>query len=343
MTEAAPVSETVEALASRWFARKRSGEMTPAEAAELETWLAADPEHRALFDQAEYWWGAANALRGDPEILKLREEVARTRAAPPRRYWIGGAVAASLMAAVFGGWQAMDAGLIPTPAALVNGEQTFRTGVGQTATVRLRDGSVVTLDTDTVLRARETADRRSIRLARGQAFFKVAKDQNRPFMVAAGDKVVTAVGTAFSVRVQKRAVEVTLVEGKVRVEEADRASAATPRKPGQIAATEMKPGSKLVAVEDKGWVLKPVDTGKATSWLEGQLIFEDRPLGEVAAELNRYSERKIVIAEASVARTPITGAFATGDVEAFVSAVRSYHLAAVTSENRKEVELGAAE
>ena len=341
MTVPSPTPETIEAIASRWFARKRSGEMTTAQAAELDAWLAADPEHRALYDQAEYWWGAANALRGDPAILKLREEVARTKAPPaPRRYWIGGALAASLMATAFGGWQAMDAGLIPTPAALLNGEQTFRTGVGQTATVRLRDGSVVTLDTDTVLRARETADRRSIRLSRGQAYFKVAKDGSRPFTVAAGDKVVTAVGTAFSVRLQKRAVEVTLVEGKVRVEEAD--PAPTP-KPGRIDATEMKAGSKLVAVEDKGWVLKPVDTGKATSWMEGQLIFENRPLGEVAAELNRYSERKIVIADASVARTPITGAFATGDVDAFVSAVRSYQLASVTSENRREVELGVAE
>lgn len=340
MTATQTPPETLEAAASRWFARKRSGEMTPAETVELEAWLAADPEHRALYDQAEYWWGAANALRGDPAILKLREEVARAKAPLPRRYWIGGALAASLMATAFGGWQAMDAGLIPTPAALLNGEQTFRTGVGQTATVRLRDGSVVTLDTDTVLRARETADHRSIRLSRGQAYFKVAKDKSRPFTVAAGDKVVTAVGTAFSVRLQKKAVEVTLVEGKVRVEEADPTPAP---KPGQIAAAEMKAGSKLVAIEDKGWVLKPVDTGKATSWLEGQLIFENRPLGEVAAELNRYSERKIVIADVAVARTPITGAFATGDVEAFVSAVRSYQLASVTSENRREVELGAAE
>jgi transmembrane sensor len=336
----APVADTAESTASRWFARKRSGEMTAAETTELEAWLAADPEHRALFDQAEYWWGAASALRGDPAILKLREEVARP--APRRRMWAGGALAASL-AAVFGGWAAVDAGLLPTPAALLSGEQTFRTGVGQTATVRLRDGSVVTLDTDTVLTARETAERRMIRLSRGQAYFKVAKDKSRPFTVAAGDKVVTAVGTAFSVRVQAKAVEVTLVEGRVRVDESPPILPLPERRAARVASTNMEAGSKLVAVEDKGWVLRPVDTAKSTSWLEGQLIFENRPLGEVAAELNRYSDRKIVIADAAVARTPITGAFATGDVSAFVSAVRSYHLAAVSSENGKEVELSAVE
>jgi transmembrane sensor len=162
--------------------------------------------------------------------------------------------------------------------------------------------------------------------------------------VTAGDKVVTAVGTAFSVRVQKHAVEVTLVEGKVRVQEASAPPLLpTAKPPVRVAPTEMTAGSKLVAVQDKGWVLRPVDTAKAESWMQGQLIFEDRPLGEVAAELNRYSDRKIVIADQAVASTPITGAFATGDVNAFVSAVRSYHLAAVTSENGKEVELGAAE
>jgi len=347
MTGPAALPETAEAAASRWFARKRSGEMTHDETAALDAWLAADPEHRALFDQAEYWWGAASALRGDPDILKLREEVTgrpRPRLRMPPRRFVGGAMAASLLAVVFGGWQAMDAGLIPTPAALIKGEQTFRTGVGQTATVRLRDGSVVTLDTDTVLRARETKDRRMIWLSRGQAFFKVAHDRSRPFTVTAGDKMVTAVGTAFSVRVQKQAVEVTLVEGRVRVQEASAPPLIpTVKPPVRVAPTEMTAGSKLVAVQDKGWVLRPVDTAKAESWLQGQLIFEDRPLGEVAAELNRYSDRKIIIADQSVASTPITGAFATGDVAAFVSAVRSYHLAAVTSENGKEVSLGSPE
>ena len=58
MTAPQVTPETLETTASRWFARKRSGEMTAAEGAELDAWLAADPEHRALYDQAEYWWGA---------------------------------------------------------------------------------------------------------------------------------------------------------------------------------------------------------------------------------------------------------------------------------------------
>jgi len=344
MSEHDTLPETVEAAAARWFARKRSGMMTAQEAAALEVWLSRDPEHRAVFDQTEYWWGAASALRNDPNILALREDVA---AKPRRRMFVGGAMAASLAVAMLGGWSAISSGLVPAPA-FMEVQQTFRTGVGQTATVRLRDGSVVTLDTDTVLRARLTEDRRSIRLSRGQAFFKVAKDASRPFVVAAGDKLVTATGTAFTVRVEKEQVEVTLVEGRVRVEEAPRpvrapAPLTASRAAPPVESTDMNPGSKLVAVEDKHWTLDRVDTSKATSWMEGQLIFEDRPLGEVVAELNRYSDRKIIIADAAVAGTPITGAFATGDVEGFVSAVRAYRLASVVSETRREVELAAVE
>ena len=76
MSEHDELPETVDAAAARWFARKRSGTMSAHEAEALEVWLARDPEHRAVFDQTEYWWGAASALRNDPGILALREDVA---------------------------------------------------------------------------------------------------------------------------------------------------------------------------------------------------------------------------------------------------------------------------
>jgi transmembrane sensor len=345
MTDAAkppPPPETPEAAAARWFARGRSGAMTPPEAEALEAWLAEDPAHRALFDQSEYWWGAASAVRGDPAILALREEVARAHRDRGRRRWLGGAIAAALLVTAGAGLSALPG--MPL-SAMWTGERQFSTGVGQTSIVKLRDGSIITLDTNSSLRASVTADRRVIHLSRGQAFFKVAKDRSRPFMVFAGDKVVTATGTAFSVRVDAKAVAVTLVEGRVRVEEAAGVrtgpAPARPRAaPGPIESTELKPGSRLVAVQDESWNVAPVDGVKAVSWMEGQLIFEDRALAQVAAELNRYSDKKIVIDDPALAGRPITGAFATGDVPAFVSALRSYRLARVVRESRSEVVLG---
>jgi transmembrane sensor len=339
MSEQVTASETLEEVAAGWTARRRSGMMSGAERAELEAWLAADPAHRDALEHVESLWRAAAALRTDPQIMALRDEAAR---AYPRwrRIWMPGAAAAVLVA-VIGGWQAISPAT--APAALIGApqEQIFSTGVGQTATVTLSDGSVVTLDTGTRLRAREVARRRLIWLDRGQAFFKVAHDPSRPFVVTAGRRTITALGTAFNVRLDRGRLEVILTEGRVRVE------AARPLIPPVLAparqspVAELSPGSALVTEGARDWRIAKVDVDAATSWRKGQLVFVRRPLGDVADELNRYSERKIVVADKGLARVPITGGFAEGDIEAFVRAVEGYGLAIVTSEDEDAVVLEA--
>ncbi len=329
----AAVPETLEETAAGWFARRRSGQMTVAELRDFEAWLDRDLEHRAAFEHVEDLWRASAMMRADPEVMALRD--AAKRAHPlirPRRL----VAAAAAVAAVVGGWAAIDAGLVP---GLGGGEQAFATGVGQTATVTLRDGSKVTLDTDTRLRTRESGRRRQVWLDHGQAFFRVAHDPSRPFVVAAGGKTVTAVGTAFDVRLDGRRLEVTLVQGKVRVEAPGESGLV--RNAGSVRSTDMTPGSQLVAAPDRGWKVARVDTDKAVGWMAGQLTFVRRPIGEVAAELNRYSEKKIVIRDPAAAAQPITGGSATGDVRGFVEAVQNYDLAQVAGDSDTEVELAA--
>jgi len=324
--------------AADWFAMKRSGAMTAEELQALHAWLTDSPEHAAAYNEVAGSWDVVGAVRSDPEILRVREQARRLRP----RGWMA-SVAASVAVAVLGSWSALGiGGYVPAPLILTGGEQTFRTGVGQTATVRLQDGSLVTLDTDSVVRAKETDHRRMLWLARGQAFFKVAHDKSRPFTVAAGDKLVTATGTAFSVRLDRKAVEVTLVEGHVRVEETP-PPVALPAKPRFTEATEMKAGSKLVAAQDRNWTLDKVDSKKAVSWMDGELIFEDRPLSEAAAELNRYSAKKIVIRDPAIAGSPIVSVVKAGDVEGFVRVVTTAGFARVISDNDREVELAAPE
>lgn len=325
--------------AADWFARKRSGRMTAEELQALHAWLTDNPEHAAAYNEVAGAWDVVGAVRSDPEILRVREQARRARP----RGWMA-AVAASVAVAVLGSWSALGiGGYVPAPLILTGGEQTFRTGVGQTATVRLRDGSLITLDTDSVVRARETDHRRMLWLARGQAFFKVAHDKSRPFTVAAGDKLVTATGTAFSVRLDRKAVEVTLVEGHVRVEETAPPIPLSPKAPRFTEATEMKTGSKLVAAQDRNWTLDRVDTAKATSWLDGELIFEDRPLSEAAAELNRYSAKKIVVRDPAIANAPIVSVVKAGDVEGFVRVVTTAGFARVVSDTDNAVELAGPE
>lgn len=332
MTEA--MQETLEEVAAGWLARRRSGTMTEQEAQDLELWLAADAGHREAFDHVDGLWRLSAGLRTDPQIMGLRD--AAMAAHPPRRRrWIAaGAAMAASVAVVAGGFDLVNPGAFGGPQ-----QQVFSTGVGQTATVTLEDGSIVTLDTNTRLRARETSDSRLVRLDRGQAFFKVAKDPARPFSVTAGGRTITALGTAFNVRLDKGKVEVVLEEGRVKVSAAP-APLLAPRL-GKAPEAEMTPGSRLVTAGGDQWRIAKVDVSEATSWRRGQLVFVRRPLSEVAAEINRYSERKIVIHDEALAHTPITGGFAVGDVDAFVEAVESYGLAFVATNSENSVVLEA--
>ena len=328
--------------ATDWFARRRSGEMTPAETDALAEWLAQDEAHAEAFAAAGRMWSASglDAIREHPQILALRERGLARRSR--RRWWIAAApAAAACLVAAIALPGLLGPGLPTAPELLAPSiQQEFRTSVGQRTTVRLPDGSLVTLDTDTVLRTRETTHRRLIFLDKGQAFFKVAHDKSRPFVVSAGGRTVTATGTAFSVRVAPKVFDVVLVEGSVRVESPVRA---TPLglPTGRVQATEMQAGSELAALDNRHWTVREADPVAAAAWLHGRLVYKAAPLSEVVADMNRYSEKKIVIADATVATRQLSGTYRAGDIEGFVKAVQDYGLARVASNDEGEVELTA--
>jgi len=327
-------------IAAAWFSRERSGELTGAETAALKAWLDENPAHQAAYADIRLAWGSAAAVRDDPQVMAIREQWTK-RHQHRRRHGMVRALAACLIVAVlagagFGGWQ-WYAG--PRPLA----DRTFRTALGEQSTVKLPDGSVLTLNTDTVVRTRADKDKRLLYLERGQAFFQVAKDARHPFVVAAAGRTITALGTAFDVRVDQHAFKVTLVEGTVRVEASAPAMAASLPGPRsvKVQATEMVAGSQLVAPDDEQWRLTRANVVTETSWTRGQLVFEDRSLAEVVAEVNRYSDRKVVLADASLAATPISGTFKLGDVDRFVHAVEAYGVARRGQSTALSVELRA--
>lgn len=330
-------------IATAWFARRRSGAVTAEENAELERWLSSDPANRAAYDAVDLTWRAAEALRSDPEVLSLREEALKARYLPRRRLFGAGLAAAVVAGAVL----LSPLALTGMGALRALHDQEFRTGIGQQATVKLPDGSVVTLNTDSVLRTRADKGKRLLFLDKGQAFFKVAHDPKHPFVVAAGGRTVTALGTQFDVRVGPHDFRVTLVQGKVRVEAPTTAvglalaKAGAPLATGSVQATEMTAGSELAAVDNRHWNVTTTDVDRETSWLRGQLIFERERLGDVAQEMNRYSTKKIVVDRAA-ADIPITAAFKPGDIDGFVRAVRDYGFVQVVSDNENSVELKGA-
>jgi transmembrane sensor len=193
----------------------------------------------------------------------------------------------------------------------------YSTPIGALASVPLSDGSHVTLNTDSQIHVAFSAGKRVVKLDQGEAFFEVSKDRGRPFVVEMGNKRVTAVGTQFSVRRDGTEMRVLVTEGRVRIDrkEVPSGSGATQVAAGSQARTN---GSSVLVDQPE-----PTQVEQILSWRTGYLMFHDTPLVDAIAEFNRYSTRKIVIDDPTLASVRIGGRFRSTDSEAFLWLLQS--------------------
>ena len=186
-------------------------------------------------------------------------------------------------------------------------QQSYSTPIAGRGSSVLPDGSRVELGAGSRITTRYTAAIRGVTVDAGEAFFWVTKDPKRPFVVRVGDLQVIAVGTAFNVRRGGDQVVVAVEEGKVRVAEALGA---------RVDLAAVGAGEQAIYGEKVHRLaklrIKPAD---ASSWRQGILRYEQEPLSAVAADLNRYSTRKIVIKDPAVARWPFTGTVFAGHID----------------------------
>lgn len=320
--------------AASWFVRlqRRPGDNDLRNA--FEAWLAADPRRPAEWAQVNASWNRLDELKDDPQILAAREalraELAQDRRRPQMR-WAAGIAAITLAGGAalgIGSWRQAERQAEPrAPAAIaVKDIAVYRTPVGGQQTFALEDGSKVTLSTDSEVRLTEWGARRALTVVRGEAFFEVAKNPQRPFVVAASGRSVTALGTAFDVRVDPGQWSVSLVEGKIRVAEAG-------------ASVDLTPGRRLTQVGRQPWTIEAHDAAELATWREGRLVFDNRPLGSIVEEMNRYSTRKIRIADAALAAKPLSGRFKSGDVAGFVATLEAYGMARGVETSSTTIEL----
>ncbi|MGE5501698.1 MAG: FecR family protein, partial [Ignavibacteriales bacterium] len=186
---------SVRAEAAAWVARLQGPSRDKAAEQAFRRWIEADPAHAAAFDRAtQVWEGIGGAAVGMKVGAGVRDRM---------RMRVAASVVAGLLLAG-GGWAVLR-------------DPVYATHVGEQRTVRLEDGSVLALNTDTKVVVHYTKARRDLRLVRGEAQFDVAKNRARPFIVTAEGEQVRAVGTSFVVRDEGHAVSVTLLEGKVTV------------------------------------------------------------------------------------------------------------------------------
>jgi transmembrane sensor len=187
--------------------------------------------------------------------------------------------------------------------------QDFATTVGQRSEIALRDGSTIMLDTDTRLSVRWRARARDVRLERGHAFFTVAHDAAQPFTVRAGDASVVATGTQFDIRRTDVMTSVALLRGGVDVR-----SAGNP-------VTHLNPGQQWRIPESGKPLVEPVSSATITAWMDDRILFNNLPLADLLAKVNRNLDRPIVLDAPGYAQARLSGSLKAGDGPAFVAAV----------------------
>jgi transmembrane sensor len=264
--------------------------------AELEIWLALDRRHS----------GALLRAMAALSVVERSVEPKRERAVPvtpyrPTRRWMlagaGGAIAATVAGVV--AWPHLNARRVTTAR-------------GEIRRLPLDDGSVATINTDSELRVAFADDTRHIALDRGQAWFQVAKDRTRPFVVDAGIAQVRAVGTAFSVTRGTEGVEITVTEGVVAVWASDASGAMTILNAGQFAHF-----SNARAQPDTGTA--PAEIERALAWRAGEISLENETLGYAVEQFNRYNHRRLVIADPSLQGERLIGLFKIDRPEDFAA------------------------
>ncbi|TWF59168.1 FecR family protein [Neorhizobium alkalisoli] len=270
--EHCPADTVVSRQAEEWFALLLDDGATANDRAEFRAWLQRSPEHVAAYSELERLWLGAAAL---PEVLPnpslTRRKVLKS----------GGALivltAAGLGSAIYLRSTAAD----------------YRTGVGETARFTLPDGSIVELSTATAISLDFTTNQRRVVLQEGEAFFIVAPDASRPFVVACKQLRSTALGTQFSVGMHENGIVVAVTEHTVRV------SSPTEEQ-------DVQEGQSVLFANDRLSVPARMDVDTQLSWRDGKLVFISTPFEDIVATLSRWRRGKMIVMDKTLARRPVS-------------------------------------
>jgi transmembrane sensor len=292
-----------------WVQLQAELEFDASRLATLDEWLEEDTRHRGAFVRAIVISNAISQAVAHRNLYpcddpyELRSSHLNRGHLERRKLLQLGGLAAGLALIGFG--------------VSMNFSQTSKvleTAKGEARRVTLPDTSFANINSDSKLRVQLTSEMRLITLSRGEVWFEVAKDKTKPFVVQAGDVQVCAVGTAFSVRRLAHAAEVLVTEGTVEV----RTGVARAR----LAAGQHSVVPNLASVIEL--VQAPDEVERRLAWRRGKLVFTRQTLGEAVAEFNRYSLKRIVIADPSLERTRIVGQYQLDAPEQFARDIGTY-------------------
>ena len=314
---------------AQWFVmRLYSGDMTAADESALQAWLAEDPGHRNTYEHLLHLRDLSGDLVNDKDIAALTHDALGTGTQTRfDRRWI--AVAAAVFLVAVTGFLART--------FLVGADETqiLETALGDQQTFALQDGSSVTLNSGSRILIDFDSLGRRILLDFGEIFLEVAKDPERTLTIRAGDHVVTALGTKFSVHLTGHRLEIAVAEGRVAVTDDN---IRFPRQTEFLARFEagslILDAGSVARFEEHQQTVKEdsiEEVERLQSWRSGRVRFEDQRLMEVISEVNRYSPVKVLIEDSAIADLRISAVLnldrveMTGQVELLLSSLEDIH------------------
>jgi transmembrane sensor len=313
--------ERIDRAAAEWFGRREVG-LSAAEEIQFQQWLSQDRRHLEQYQEFDNTW---DLLDGLGELKPV--EASRAGQGHRKRRWMQTwRLPVGIAAAILLVFTVRHQSVEPEPSPY---EVTAESG-GMKKLVLL-DGSVVRLNADTAVTVSFKKNERRIELQRGEAFFAVVKDPERPFIVTVAGVSVQAVGTAFNVALGSSAIEVLVTEGKVKVEQQAAGRSFLPIRAadtvsvlgaGQKAVLDLRasaPNKLTAAIID----VQPVDAEKAMAWQVKMLQFDSQSLREIVAEFNRYNHHQLVVADVELGERKFGGTFRADNHEALVELLES--------------------
>ncbi|MFO1448645.1 MAG: FecR domain-containing protein [Opitutaceae bacterium] len=313
--------DPTEQRAADWLVRRDRG-LSPAQERELTRWLAADARHAAAFKALAETWHLVADL---PPILDSNTRSPFASDSPRRTSWWPAvlATAAALAIVAFGVRHRFEPQGTSYAAAAA-------TEVGTWRNLSLPDGSVIQLNTDSVVDVNFEPTLRRVRLVKGEAHFSVAKDPSRPFVVSAAAIDVRVVGTVFNVRLRPESVDVLVTEGKVRVAppgNPDLGSVSAGQRVSIALGSETAPEVAPVSVD-------AVEIRQTLAWTTRRLDFDETTLQDIVAEFNRYNRHKLILADPRLKDRRFGGSFPASDHGTFVRMLEDNF--GVEAENRPD-------
>lgn len=319
---ATQIDQNILDQAYAWVVALRGGNVSEKSLEDFSVWITSDESHQSAWDQALDLWetmGAVSHLPVDELLADDQVIPAQSSKAPADSQSSEGI---GLLEKLQSLWKPMAlafslavVGFIAVFNFQPQGE-IYAAGTGQYLAVTLADGTVVELNTNSEISVSLNEDFREIELIKGEVFFTVAKDKDRPFIVDVSGATVRAVGTAFNIyRVTDQSAIVSVTEGIVRVEEAGGSS---------VTAAQ----SQLLTVDEaltidavRGLSEAKTKNQQVTAWRQGQLLFDNTSIGDAVDMLNRYLHKKVVVADDVSQSIKLSGTFSSRQKRETLAAV----------------------